>query len=44
MDSINSLFGIEQKPKEKICEYCGSSNTADATKCSSCGANLKTKK
>ena len=39
-----SLFGIEQKPKEKICEYCGATNSAEANKCSSCGANLKTKK
>ncbi|MBO5955036.1 MAG: zinc ribbon domain-containing protein [Clostridia bacterium] len=37
-------FGDEQKPKERICEYCGATNSAEANKCSSCGANLKTKK
>lgn len=42
--SFMSMFGIEQKPKEKVCEYCGAVNGADATKCSSCGANLKAEK
>ena len=40
----NIDFMIKEKPKEKVCEYCGATNSAEATKCSSCGANLKTRK
>lgn len=40
---IASLFGIEKK-KEKVCGYCGGLNSHDARKCSSCGANLTSKK
>lgn len=43
-NGLASLFGVETQPKEKVCEYCGASNSADAKKCSSCGANLKSKK
>ena len=43
-NGVAALFGIETKPKDKICEYCGSTNGSDAKKCSSCGANLKRKK
>ena len=38
------IFGIEETPKERICEYCGSINDANAKKCVSCGASLKAKK
>ena len=41
---LSSLFGIEEKPKEKVCSYCGAVNGAESTKCSSCGASLKAKK
>ena len=43
-NGLSSLFGVETQPKEKVCEYCGASNSADAKKCSSCGASLKSKK
>ena len=43
-NELASLFGVERKPKEKVCEYCGATNSSDAKKCSSCGANLGTKK
>ena len=32
------------KPKNKVCNYCGSTNKPDATKCSSCGASISDKK
>ncbi|MBQ8615867.1 MAG: hypothetical protein IJ415_04800 [Clostridia bacterium] len=42
--SLAELFGIETAPKEKICDYCGSTNDADAKKCIACGASLRKKK
>lgn len=37
----NDSSNGEETPKVKKCEYCEATNTAEATKCSSCGANLK---
>lgn len=42
--TLASLFGVQPQPKEKMCEYCGSLNDANAKKCSSCGANLSKKR
>lgn len=45
IDTIAKNFKaiVEQTktPKLKVCEYCGSSNKPDATKCENCGARLK---
>lgn len=45
IDTIAQNFKaiVEQSktPKVKVCEYCGSSNKLDATKCENCGARLK---
>ena len=41
------LFGFINKfrtPQKRVCKYCGSENAAEATKCSSCGASLSSKK
>lgn len=45
IDTIAKNFKaiVEQTktPKLKVCEYCGSSNKLEATKCENCGARLK---
>ena len=42
--SFFSNINNVDKPKNRVCKYCGSENKPDAIKCSSCGANLSDKK
>ena len=46
-EGTQGSFGFINKlktPQKRVCKYCGSENSIEATKCSSCGASLSNKK